>query len=410
MTILLSKTLYNLDTKNKVRQWSISVTSNPDDTATITVSQGLKDGSLTDRATHITKGKNIGKANETTPAEQAVSEAESKIAKQRDRGYCDEAPTSQGQNGMGFIKPMLALASDKVKGEVDWSEYFVQPKLDGFRMLARFSDGAWQLYTRQGKAISVPHIEEALGELHELCNVEDTEGVMWPYFKDGHTLDGELYCHDLTFQQISSAAKKAGENTLKLKYHIYDLLDDVAGPYDHRYGEILGFGGKVESVEVVTTTKLGTDNPSKQWDELHAYWISQGYEGTIARHAGSIYQPAGRDKRMIKRKDFHDEEFVIAGIDRTIKPAPIVGDSELYAEEAKVTLGDQAYAYQAQFLCRTFDGKEFGASLEGGVLSRARLYVADDSEYIGKLATCKYFEMTDDGIPRHPIARRRDEL
>lgn len=406
MTTLLSKTLFNLDTKNKVRQWSISVIQNPDDTATITVSQGLKDGNLTDRSTHITTGKNIGRSNETTPTQQAVSEAESKIAKQRDRGYCDEVPTTQGQNGMGFIKPMLALASDKVKGEVDWSEYYVQPKLDGFRMLARFSEGKWQLYTRQGKAISVPHIEKGL-----------RDAALLPYpvsvltFCEGDTLDGELYCHDLTFQQISSAAKKVGEHTSKLKYHLYDFLrceDNLE--YEDRLLDIAKLEGMSNSIEIVTTVKLGTDNPSAQWDELHAHWISQGYEGSIARHGASEYKAAGRDKRMIKRKDFHDEEFEIVGIDRTVKPAPTFSDVRQYPEGSLVAVNESVYTYQAQFICKTAEGKEFKATLEGGVLSRAKLYAADDSDYVGKLATCKYFEMTDDGIPRHPIARRRDEL
>lgn len=407
MATLLSKTLFNLDTKNKVRQWSISVLQNHDDTATITVSQGLKDGNLTDRSTHITTGKNLGRSNETTPAQQAVSEAESKIAKQRDRGYCDEVPTTQGQNGMGFIKPMLALASDKVKGEVDWSEYYVQPKLDGFRMLARFNilDGCWSLYTRQGKAISVPHIEKALGELSIAFK---RAGIVLNY---GDTLDGELYCHDLTFQQISSAAKKSGENTGKLKYCLYDYIrDDLNRSYDARLTDLLHVEGWNSTLEIVTTVKLGTDNPSAQWDELHAHWISQGYEGSIARHGASEYKAAGRDKRMIKRKDFHDEEFEIVGIDRAVKPAPTVSDVRLYPEGSLVMMNEGIYAYQAQFICKTSEGKEFKATLEGGVLSRAKLYAADDSDYVGEQATCKYFEMTDDGIPRHPIARRRDEL
>jgi len=112
---------------------------------------------------------------------------------------------------------------------------------------------------------------------------------------------------------------------------------------------------------------------------------------------------------MIKRKDFHDEEFEIVGIDRTIKPAPVVGSASDYPDRSV----DDGYAQQAQLICvREVDGerKEFRATMEGGVLLRAKLWAADDSDFVGKLATCKYFEWTDEGLPRHPIARRRDEL
>ena len=64
------KTLYKKDSKGKVRQWDVSVSD-----STITVSSGLLDGKKTSQVTAC-KGKNIGKANETSPEEQALLEAQ----------------------------------------------------------------------------------------------------------------------------------------------------------------------------------------------------------------------------------------------------------------------------------------------------------------------------------------------
>lgn len=407
---LFATTLYNLDTKGKVRQWSISVIEHPDATATITVAQGLHEGKLTERDTHITKGKNVGRANETTPVEQAVSEAESKVRKQLDKGYQYEIPKPEtaGRNGLGLVKPMLALSLEKAKG-LSLEDYVVQPKFDGFRMLALKGEEDWFLYTRQAKPISVPHIEQHLKKLD---------------LPVGTTLDGELYCHDLTFQQISSAAKKPNENTSKLAYHIYDLIAADGHEllsYHDRYETLVGYVYKVgfpilgvpckALLPVKSTDEAdlawSEEDLMRNWDAMHMEWLKQGYEGSIARSRSDTYKPNGRDKRMLKRKDFHDEEFKITGIDRSPKPAPVVGSAEDYPAGS---VNSEGYACQAQFICETADGAEFLATMEGGVLARAKLWASDDSDFIDKLATVKYFEMTDDGIPRHPIARRRLEL
>jgi len=272
MNPIFTKTLFNLDSKNKVRQWSISVDQNEDGTATISIRQGLKDGKLTERKTNITQGKNIGRANETTPLQQALSEAESKAKKQQDKGYQEDIPAAAdaGKNGLGFTKPMLALSREKAK-EVSLATYLFQPKLDGFRMLALKQEGGWQLYTRQAKSISVPHIEAALDKVHVPV---------------GTTLDGELYCHDLTFQQISSAAKKPNENTAKLGYHVYDMVSDMSygDRYEYLTEHVYRAGFPIMGVPSICAQpyKFEGDDPVAEgeleqvWDSSHARWIQQG--------------------------------------------------------------------------------------------------------------------------------------
>ena len=67
-------TLYKLDAKNSVREWTISVEKHGD-AAIIRTLAGLKGGALTESLVNIRKGKNLGKSNATTPFTQAQAEA-----------------------------------------------------------------------------------------------------------------------------------------------------------------------------------------------------------------------------------------------------------------------------------------------------------------------------------------------
>ena len=90
------------------------------------------------------KGKNIGRANETTDEEQLLSEFDSLVTRQRDRGYSED-----GSDDHIPTKPMLANKYHERKHKIVWPCY-AQPKLNGYRMLKE-PDGknAW---TRWGKA------------------------------------------------------------------------------------------------------------------------------------------------------------------------------------------------------------------------------------------------------------------
>jgi DNA ligase-1 len=65
---------YRLDSKGKVRLWEIKVTGN-----LIETWDGVLDGKLKYTPDTVSEGKNIGKANETTPEEQALLNAERKV-------------------------------------------------------------------------------------------------------------------------------------------------------------------------------------------------------------------------------------------------------------------------------------------------------------------------------------------
>lgn len=82
-----SKKLYRLSSKGKLLLWCISVQKN-----VIRTIYGEVDGKLQKTSDEVTKGKNIGKSNETTPSEQALLMAQRLVASQIKKGYTEKVP------------------------------------------------------------------------------------------------------------------------------------------------------------------------------------------------------------------------------------------------------------------------------------------------------------------------------
>lgn len=100
--------LYGFSKTDKIKQWQISVKLNPDKTATIETQNGYIDGKMNISHRIITTGKNIGKKNETTVFEQAVSEADRKYKDKIEKdGYSTDADNIEEK-----VYPMLANKFD----------------------------------------------------------------------------------------------------------------------------------------------------------------------------------------------------------------------------------------------------------------------------------------------------------
>ena len=129
------QTLYTINANNKVKIWTISVKGTKD-LANIIINTGLENGKMSIFTSEINKGKNIGKVNETTPLDQAISEAKSKYNKKLDAGYTKsigkDDTTKQQTNENNIILPMLALKYQESGHRIKFPCY-IQPKIDGLR-------------------------------------------------------------------------------------------------------------------------------------------------------------------------------------------------------------------------------------------------------------------------------------
>ena len=369
------KTLYKAHTSGAVGSWSVSVTGTSDFAKMVVASKKKLDGKAVETPTEYTKGKNAGRANETTPLEQAILEAKSKVKLKLDKGYVEEIPKagSVATNTLGFIQPMTAHPAEKVKAVM--FPLGVQPKLDGHRCLAGVKDGIVILYSRQGKAINLPHIQK---ELQALYNKGQ-----W----SGRVIDGELYLHGEVLQSISSLIKKLKPESEQLHYHVYDM--DMDKCYRDRYQALKALETVAENCDIkshwsiLRTTVADTQ---EQVDALHAKHLSEGYEGSMLRQFDMPYESGKRSKSLLKKKDFKDDEFTIIGVSKG-KP--------------NIRLGLEVGIYE----CQTKDGKTFTVTAPGNAQERHE-HAQYGHENIGRSLTVKYFNYTPDGVPYLPVALR----
>jgi DNA ligase 1 len=313
--------------------------------------QGVK-SKVTFAEPYIVEPKNIGRANETSPFQQALLEFESNIKKYQDKGYSVQGAKKVESDPLPMLAHKFRDHGHKVKYPV-----YVQPKLDGMRMLFDGKRG----WSRGNKAI-LPEV------IAHLTNI-DTRG---------HIFDGELILPgNVPLQETMSAAKKfrAGISDT-LQYHVYDLVIP-----DKTYTERLEIlrqlfkGGGGYNKDIILTKTMFFGNESIVL-EFHQLVVAEGYEGTIIRDPNGKYEIGHRSYSLLKLKDFQDEEFKIVD----------------------VLDGGGVSAGQAIFRLETAEGKLFDSTPEAGHEQRKEWF-KDRKKLIGKWATAKFYGKTKDGIP-----------
>lgn len=268
------------------------------------------------------------------------------------------------------IKPMLAIEMEE-KLVKFLPSAFVQPKLDGIRCLIyqnqsdNLNDNQIIFQSRQNKLF-----EPFVHLLPELQII----------FKSNPTLilDGELYCHGLGFESVTSMVRRAKTrhpDVEKINYIIYDVIDQTQSMsgYIQRTNCISSLAMKhvffIETIEVTTM---------KQIEDAHTHYTGNGYEGIMIRTNGPYKH--GRSKDLLKYKKFKDSEYLVVG----------------HAE------GTGAHSGTAIFVCNNGSDKLFNVVMNGP-LEKRRDMLKHVGDYYGKYLTVKYQELSTDGIPRFPI-------
>ncbi|MDC6350716.1 hypothetical protein PP178_04065 [Zeaxanthinibacter sp. PT1] len=346
-----TKTIYKKDSKGKIRYVRIEA----QDGFLNQYSGVLGGAEVTNTST--CEPKNVGRANETTATEQAVLEAQAKIELKMRQGYFETPEEAENEV---VIMPMLAKDYKKESHKITFPCY-VQPKLDGMRCLAIMKGGEVKMMSRSNKEITtLEHIKQ------------DLMGI----YSEGMILDGELYAHGLSFQENMKLIKKyrAGE-TEQVKYHVYDMVANV--PFDMRLNRLLQKNlHEVTSLETVRTVKV---NDVFAIEDNHSYFISLGYEGTMVRWGNEGYKIKARSSNLLKYKDFIDETY----------PVIAVVPSEARPEHATL-------------VCVNNKGDEFKTGMKFSHNEREEILQNKD-RYIGQTAEVRFFEHTDDGLPRFPV-------
>lgn len=290
------------------------------------------------------KGKNIGKSNETSDTEQAIFEAESKMRKKKDSGYSSDLDSSAP------LRPMLAKIMD-----TKFISYpcFIQPKIDGCRALW---DGH-KLISRKGKYFEgVAHIEEQLSNY-------------------SIPLDGEIVLPDGDFQQTVSLIKKDRPESVNLVYVIYDIADPELsyGERYHQLEDMLGDSNKKNISLIHDNTFL--INSFEELGSIHSKFVSEGYEGSILRDPSGLYELDKRSKSLLKLKDWFDEEFLVIDVERDVRGGAV-------------------------FICKKNNPNAEVDTFKVSPRMNLEERREDYSDRIGKWATIKYYDLTNDYTPK----------
>jgi len=278
------------------------------------------------------------------------------------------------------MKPMCAFKWQDHRSKLTFP-FYVQPKLNGVRAL--YHQGIMQsrgLREEEGKIWDPLVVEHFTEPLALACP------PTW-------LLDGELYCHGKSLQQINSAIavkrKSKSSITDEIQYHVFDIVDtqSLHRPF-HERAELLELLKtnlvihQATTIKVVPTTLINTPGLD---DELYGSYRSQGYEGLMYRLPTAPYGFAeecgnkeNRWKYLLKRKGWIDDEFLIIGFDLT------TGEK-----------GNQGF----QLTCQTSSGTEF--TVGSGLSHEQQLYYSQNSPE-GFLAKVRFEMLSDKGVPLKP--------
>ena len=338
----------------------------------------------------------------------------------------------------------------------------VQRKYNGVRLVAHLladSDGSVSLYSRTGS--TYPGLVSVKAELKDVLDVaaakakalaaKGDESVRGPPF-----LDGELYRHGMTLQQVSGQARKT-KDADQLEYHVYDVFFPEAIAAGHNmpsrdrqeflralFAELDGHTGPA----VQQASPIGSSHPAQPQhphvvavetlparsnEEVNALaerFLEEGYEGAIVRKDDSPYVYGTNNYHatsLVKVKPIFDEEFPVVGYAQGTKGkdvgaiiwecevpnAPDPGDRRFTVTPKNLTYGERyrLFACMSQVVGVTADGAPLTRFTRDFLGQPLTVEFAEKAADTGKPQRAKalVFRTYEGGPDRDPVRRALEE-
>jgi len=358
--------IYKKDSKGKIRSLEVTAVNGH-----LIQTSGLLDGKKVEHK-KLCKAKNVGRSNETDPAQQAKLESTALIIKKIREGYFYSEEEALSNN---VIMPMLAKDYFKEKKKLaKLTKIAVQPKLDGIRCVVHcsYANNTIDALSRKNKPIKNiwPILDDIMTEYKNYCeNHEIFEDII---------LDGELYMHGKTFQEVSKLVKNDwGARNETPQYWIYDIIiPDM--DFQERAIVISNTFAEYEGDNIVIVDTKTIDNDVDTIKETFANYINMDYEGMMVRVLKSKYKVTGRSSDLLKYKEFITVTLPIA---------------DITPNDANPNHGTVWTIFKGNL-------QRSGAKLSHE--DREDLLTNRD-EYVGRMGEFRYFEETDDGYMRFPV-------
>lgn len=132
----------------------------------------------------------------------------------------------------------------------------------------------------------------------------------------------------------------------------------------------------MNNIKLVETFEI---NSKDELMKFHKQFVEEGYEGSMIRHSEEGYDVNKRSSSLLKFKDFQDIACTIVGVEPSEKRPD-----------------------QGSFICALEDGRTFGCGMRFSHEERKDV-INNPQNYIGQTAEIRFFEYTDEGLPRFPV-------
>lgn len=333
-----------------------------------------------------TSGKNL--------SAQAYQEARDRFNRKRRKGYL---PAEAESTCVAYHEPMKGVVYSP--GIIKHWPVVMQPKLDGFRatvQLRRGLDGLPSIYIASfanNEFVSLRHLH---AELYEFFKCLPPKAV----------LDGEMYCHEMSFSEMQSAIK----TTTKVHPHVHRLqfwMFDVYFPedrrpllYEERYQLLLGAqqehlsllpAGMTSQLFVLGSVVVHNEAELIYWRDV---FLASEYEGGVAKcvgyaaphdpkHLHNCIHTSGRGQGWVKIKIKRDEEVLVIGVSNSAGTEE--GAAMLVVQDAR------GFTYNVRMRA---------------TLETRRTWLLNPTLVVGKMLTVEYQETGSQGKPRFPVGSK----
>lgn len=214
------------------------------------------------------------------------------------------APTGPQEAFPRKLEPMLAEVGDAPRSDPQW---LYEPKLDGYRVIAFVQGGNVRLVSRRGIDYT-SYFPEVVADLAAQA-------------ADAMVLDGEIVALDAagkpSFNALQNRAQlkapgeiAAAQRQSPVVLVCFDLLHFAglnlrAAPYVYRRRWL--------SQCLLPSAHLQLIHCSDDAQKLYEASLAAGFEGIVAKHEDSPYQPGKRSSAWLKVKAVQTAEFVVGG-------------------------------------------------------------------------------------------------
>jgi ATP-dependent DNA ligase len=253
------------------------------------------------------------------PAEDLASVLELVSERGLERNATTVAPEVRPSGRMysaAALAPMTCSSVSRVAEVGEPTDFLMNPKLDGYRLVCAVEDGRVSMMSRglkfqDGK---LPYLEEELLKLFPPGTVLDGEICA---LRSG-TREGEPQVVN-DFEHVQSIMNSNPEKAVRtaaatrpLTFHCFDIMELA--------GEDLRGRPLVDRIRILAEHIEENQSPIVQrtpyveaTQEHHDGWVHSGFEGTVLKHRSSTYHVGVRGHGWVKIKHVSELDAIIVG-------------------------------------------------------------------------------------------------